>query len=229
MAYYQSPRKCILSQDQLAIFQSSKTHNQIVSYIGTLNEAVVGVKLTDPCSESKGVQAILQALDNVEEVAKATPAVDNSASRFGNPAFRTFYDKVSEVSTNSIISSRHWPRSITSPRKAIMQHCQIYQRRLSQRYLSTLSRLGEIGPGLIMGVGWSSIFYAGCQCHMMFFCQDPYSCISSSLNVGYVLNVWVSYRRAITLPWSLEYSGGAFISLSNHLSLTQSLRLDISR
>lgn len=107
MAYYQSPRKCILSQDQLAIFQSSKTHNQIVSYIGTLNEAVVGVKLTDPCSESKGVQAILQALDNVEEVAKATPAVDNSASRFGNPAFRTFYDKVSEVSTNSIISSRH--------------------------------------------------------------------------------------------------------------------------
>lgn len=50
-----------------------------------------------------------------------------------------------------------------------MQHCQIYQRMLSQKYLSTLSRLGVIGHGLIMGVGWSSIFYAGCKCRMMLF------------------------------------------------------------
>ena len=102
---YRSPRKCIITQDQLSTFQSSSTHNQIISYIETLNEAVVGVKLTDPCSESEGVQAILQALDKVEEIAIATPAVANSASRFGNPAFRTFYDKVSEVNIESIVCS----------------------------------------------------------------------------------------------------------------------------
>lgn len=104
---YQLPRKCILTHDQLSAFQSSNTHNQLVSYIETLNEAVVGIKLTDRCSESKGVQAILQALDKVEEIAKATPAVDNSASRFGNPAFRTFYDKVEEVNIGSIICSSY--------------------------------------------------------------------------------------------------------------------------
>jgi serine/threonine-protein phosphatase 2A activator len=43
------------------------------------------------------VRAILDALGHVEQVAKEIPPVENSSSRFGNPAFRTFYDKVSEV------------------------------------------------------------------------------------------------------------------------------------
>lgn len=37
-------------------------------------------------------------LDSVQEIAKATPPVDNKQSRFGNPAFKTFYDKVGEAS-----------------------------------------------------------------------------------------------------------------------------------
>lgn len=32
-------------------------------------------------------------------MAKETPPVDNKASRFGNPAFKTFYDKVNNVSS----------------------------------------------------------------------------------------------------------------------------------
>lgn len=45
-------------------------------------------------------------LDEVEEIAKSIPPVDNSASRFGNPAFKTFYDKVQEVSlSTSFLSS----------------------------------------------------------------------------------------------------------------------------
>lgn len=38
-------------------------------------------------------------LDEVEAIARETPPVDNKASRFGNPAFQTFYDKVAEVCT----------------------------------------------------------------------------------------------------------------------------------
>jgi serine/threonine-protein phosphatase 2A activator len=40
---------------------------------------------------------VLEALDRVEQIAKDTPPVDNSASRFGNPAFKTFYDRVHDV------------------------------------------------------------------------------------------------------------------------------------
>ncbi|KAF9461796.1 Phosphotyrosyl phosphatase activator [Collybia nuda] len=94
---FQAPRKAILLPEQLAYFQTSKTHQDIVSYIEVLNKSVTGVKLTDECSESPGVVAILEMLDEVEEVANNTPPVENSASRFGNPAFRTFYDKISEI------------------------------------------------------------------------------------------------------------------------------------
>ncbi|KAF8881582.1 hypothetical protein BD779DRAFT_1545621, partial [Infundibulicybe gibba] len=95
---FQPPRKAILSPAQLASFQDSATHQRIISYIETLNESVVGVKLSDECTESKGLVAILDLLARIEGIIADIPPVENSASRFGNPAFRTFYDKVSELS-----------------------------------------------------------------------------------------------------------------------------------
>ncbi|PPQ68465.1 hypothetical protein CVT24_005562 [Panaeolus cyanescens] len=97
---YQTLRKTILSKEQLEAFQESQTHHDIVNYIETLNDAVVGVKLTDNCSQSEGVSGILKVLDAVEQVANDTPPVFNAASRFGNPAFRTFYDKITEKSAS---------------------------------------------------------------------------------------------------------------------------------
>lgn len=49
---FQSPRKAILTPDQLAHFQQSKTHQDIIGFIEELNERVVGVKLTDECALS---------------------------------------------------------------------------------------------------------------------------------------------------------------------------------
>jgi serine/threonine-protein phosphatase 2A activator len=49
---YHVPRKCILSKEQLQHFQESQTHKDIVSYIETLNNALIGSKLTDECSMS---------------------------------------------------------------------------------------------------------------------------------------------------------------------------------
>lgn len=46
------PRKVILLKEQLEHFQASKAHQDIIAYIQTLNEAIVGVKLTDDCPES---------------------------------------------------------------------------------------------------------------------------------------------------------------------------------
>ena len=49
---YQVPRKAILSKEQLQYFQESQTHKDIVSYIETMNDAVIGSRLTDECSTS---------------------------------------------------------------------------------------------------------------------------------------------------------------------------------
>jgi serine/threonine-protein phosphatase 2A activator len=117
---YDAPQKRILTPEQLVAFQSSQTHQDIVSYIETLNESVVGIKLSDECSQSmvrcqpyrhrslrelthlcsalvQGVKAILGILDRVDTIARDTPPIDNAGSRFGNPAFRQFYDKLCEV------------------------------------------------------------------------------------------------------------------------------------
>ncbi|KAE9405622.1 Phosphotyrosyl phosphatase activator [Gymnopus androsaceus JB14] len=97
---YQPPRKALLTPAQLEWFQTSETHRTIVDYVEALNEAVVGAKLSDNVHESAVVQAILSILDRVEGIANAIPPVENSASRFGNPAFRTFYDRVAESSSS---------------------------------------------------------------------------------------------------------------------------------
>ncbi|KAJ7745425.1 Phosphotyrosyl phosphatase activator [Mycena maculata] len=95
---FQTPVKAILTPAQLEYFQTCPTHTEILAYIGVLNESVVGVKLSAECSQSEGVTAVLGVLDAVEATAHDIPPVENAASRFGNPAFRAFYDRVSELS-----------------------------------------------------------------------------------------------------------------------------------
>jgi serine/threonine-protein phosphatase 2A activator len=113
--------KRILTKAHLETFQASTTHQEIVELVEDLNRSIVGIKLgqdgeksavspvtplpveaTRPAElelhRSQSVKSILAMLDEVEETAKSIPPVDNSASRFGNPAFKTFYDRVQEVS-----------------------------------------------------------------------------------------------------------------------------------
>ena len=52
---FKVPQKAILSQEQFEAFKTSKSRQQIVSYIEVLNESVVGVKLSDECLESEVV------------------------------------------------------------------------------------------------------------------------------------------------------------------------------
>ena len=49
---------------------------------------------------------MLKILDSVDAIIDETPPVDNEKSRFGNPAFRTFYDAVQKVRDQTMRSSR---------------------------------------------------------------------------------------------------------------------------
>ena len=61
-------------------------------------------------------------LDKIEEIVNNTPAVENSASRFGNPAFRTFYDKVSEARLSEQIIFRAYTQDIRAVGTIITWH-----------------------------------------------------------------------------------------------------------
>ena len=53
MTTFRALEKAVLSKDQLAAFQSSKTFAKVTTYIEVLNNAVVGCKLTDECKQSE--------------------------------------------------------------------------------------------------------------------------------------------------------------------------------
>ena len=91
------PTKRIVSRAHLDRWIRSDTHDQVVDFVSNLNSAVVGVKLSDPAVHtSEATGAVLAILDEIEQLYHDTPPVDNGKSRFGNPAFRDFYDKLAQ-------------------------------------------------------------------------------------------------------------------------------------
>jgi serine/threonine-protein phosphatase 2A activator len=88
------PEKRIISQAHLEAFLSSPTHQDILAFIEALNDRCAGVKTTDSCERSPVISAILSILSSIAGYVELCPPVDNALSRFGNPSFRSFYDKV---------------------------------------------------------------------------------------------------------------------------------------
>ena len=130
-------------------------------------------------------------LDRVEALANETPPVDNAASRFGNPAFKTFYDKVQQVRDNFLCSppvsrgTRADERGLTASAAARLLRNSTSRslsniKTQSPRCPATFASRGETGRALTMGVGWSSIFFAGCVYHDSYYSvplpDAPHAC-----------------------------------------------------
>jgi serine/threonine-protein phosphatase 2A activator len=92
---FQEPRKRIVSPASLHRFEHSDTFAEILSFIHVCNTSVVGKTLTDNIETSPTCKSILAIMDEVAAIRKATPPdASIGSSRFGNPAFRTFYAKI---------------------------------------------------------------------------------------------------------------------------------------
>lgn len=71
-----------------------------------LNDGVKDKKLSDnSVHESETVRAITSILTDVSALVDSIPPVENAASRFGNPAFRTLYQEIKA-------QSRHYQERI---------------------------------------------------------------------------------------------------------------------
>ncbi|EFP89640.2 Serine/threonine-protein phosphatase 2A activator 2 [Puccinia graminis f. sp. tritici] len=92
------PRKLIISNGHLQAFIDSVTHAEVVDFIESLNQSIIGLPLDHPLPLSDNIDRLLEILENIKNIALAHPPVDNKASRFGNPAFREFYDQLDQGS-----------------------------------------------------------------------------------------------------------------------------------
>ncbi|KAF9416768.1 Serine/threonine-protein phosphatase 2A activator 2 [Podila epigama] len=102
----------ILTKDDLELFHNSETYASLFDFLERLNESVVGVVSTAECPESEVVKGMLEVLDLVSEVPQQYPPETGHESRFGNPAFRKFYDQV-------VISAPEWMKATRLPQDAI--------------------------------------------------------------------------------------------------------------
>lgn len=90
------PTRQILSPQDLEGFLESSVCKEILDFINTLNESIIGVKTTEPTEDNQMIQSLLQLLDAIKQTNQEIKPLDTK-SRFGNPAFRDFYDKVEEM------------------------------------------------------------------------------------------------------------------------------------
>ncbi|KAI7907435.1 Phosphotyrosyl phosphatase activator [Cokeromyces recurvatus] len=93
---YIIPQKHIVTKEDLDEFLHSSAYKEYIEYIVRLNDSIINLKIDSEVRISENVQKVLSILETLLQYVKQIPPVENSKSRFGNPAFRTFYDKVKD-------------------------------------------------------------------------------------------------------------------------------------
>ncbi|KAK9463686.1 Phosphotyrosyl phosphatase activator [Lipomyces oligophaga] len=88
------PHSRILTKEDLEFFRQSETYKFLLQFILDLREAANGRTNSFECEESESTKSILLILTEVESLMQQYPPVSNAKSRFGNPAFRDYFDAV---------------------------------------------------------------------------------------------------------------------------------------
>lgn len=93
--HWTTPRREILTKDDLDRFKDSETCKRFVGFLLALNSSVRDKPIPAlPHSVSENVKLAVQVLETVEGYIDMFKPVANSKSRFGNPAFQSWFDHV---------------------------------------------------------------------------------------------------------------------------------------
>lgn len=119
---YFRPTRRILSERDHELFLKSPTHDLIVSFVFTLSDSVRDSTISSvkhsAAAEDPAILALLAVLDEAEALLKKCPPLD-TGSRFGNPAFRDYLQKVDD-------SMSSWHGKIGVESKAAEEEISVY-------------------------------------------------------------------------------------------------------
>ncbi|KAK9453913.1 hypothetical protein V1511DRAFT_489342 [Dipodascopsis uninucleata] len=194
---FKVPQKRLLTNDDLEVFLTSDTYTDIITFIEDLSNSVRGLKNSDPCMKSEnicdqltefqGSSAVVKILDEIEQYVEQAPPVANEKSRFGNPAFRKFYDVVEK---NYISLQQYLPATLSS---AAAEEVGTY-------LLHSLGNRTRIDYG--SGHELNFICYLLCLKKLGLLKREDYSCL-----VLVVFNRYISVMRTIQRQYWLEPAG----------------------
>lgn len=98
---FTKPSRRILSKKDHELFLASPTFDLLLAFVFGLASSVVDTPISAASNDAASpiVQAILEILDNVEDVIARSPAEEQGDSRFGNKGFRDFVDLAAKEHT----------------------------------------------------------------------------------------------------------------------------------
>lgn len=98
---FQIPQKLIKNAEEIKIWESSETYYDLLGFINSACVCVQGKSLKHPCQVSPAVKKILDVLSEMEKLLTETPPI-LTVQRFGNQAFRSWFEKVKDVSISRV-------------------------------------------------------------------------------------------------------------------------------
>eukprot|EP00045_Choanoeca_perplexa_P005296 m.44760 g.44760 ORF g.44760 m.44760 type:complete len:401 (-) comp13045_c0_seq2:145-1347(-) len=97
------PTKRLQEPGHIEVFKASDAYRKLVGFITTIGQAVRSRCTSEACPESDAIKRMLAALDTLDQLVDSTPPSD-AQGRFGNPAYRTWFDKMVEQSDELMAS-----------------------------------------------------------------------------------------------------------------------------
>ncbi|ORZ35202.1 Serine/threonine-protein phosphatase 2A activator 2 (ppiase PTPA-2)(Rotamase PTPA-2) [Catenaria anguillulae PL171] len=180
------PQRRIITPDDLTHFHQSQIHADFFGFIEACSDAVSGLKISDSVhDQSATVQHLLTLLNTIEATVDQTPAEPDPKSRFGNPAFRLFYDKVQ-------VSLPEWLAPLVQSADAIPEVAKYLEKSFGDR------------KRIDYGTGHEANFMA------FLLCLWKLDLLTSSDLAAVILRVFVRYitlMRKIQFTYWLEPAG----------------------
>ncbi|KAK3810551.1 MAG: hypothetical protein J3R72DRAFT_376839 [Linnemannia gamsii] len=179
------PRREILTKEDLELFHGSASYTALFDFLDALNESVVGVVSTADCYQSEVVKGMLETLDLVNQVTEEYPPETGHESRFGNPAFRKFYDQIG-------LSAPGWMERLSLPKEAVPEVAKYFVECWGNR------------KRIDYGTGHEASFLA------WLYCFDKLGLIKQEDYKAIVINVFFKYievMRNLQFAYWLEPAG----------------------
>eukprot|EP00041_Stephanoeca_diplocostata_P033690 m.1118953 g.1118953 ORF g.1118953 m.1118953 type:complete len:363 (-) comp24388_c0_seq7:2709-3797(-) len=117
--HFEKPTLRIGNPMQIETFRASPARERLRGFIVALNAAVQSIPTNAPVPRSEAIDSVVELLDDIESIVDDCPPIENPC-RFGNKAFKTVHERLTEEAENLLV--KMLPGNLSSARIELMPY-----------------------------------------------------------------------------------------------------------